>query len=57
MVLTRSQTDNMSRDTIVEELLKLLDVSTKLSELAEKFNDFVSKHDKNLPRIANIKKL
>ena len=46
MVFTRSQTENMSRDELVEELLKLLDVSTKLSELTEKFNDFVSKHDK-----------
>ena len=46
MVFTRSQTENMSRDELVEELLKLSDVSTKLSELTEKFNDFVSKHDK-----------
>ena len=46
MVFTRSQAENMSRDELVEELLKLLDVSTKLSELTEKFNDFVSKHDK-----------
>ena len=46
MVFTKSQTENMSRDELVEELPKLLDVSTKLSELTEKFNDFVSKHDK-----------
>ena len=46
MVFTRSQTKNMSRDELVEELFKLLDVSAKLSELTEKFNDFVSKHDK-----------
>ena len=46
MVFTKSQTENMSRDELVEELLKLLDVSTKLSELTEKFNDFVPKHDK-----------
>ena len=45
MVFTRSQTENISRDELVEEL-KLSDVSTKLSELTEKFNDFVSKHDK-----------
>ena len=37
---------NMSRDELVEELLKLLNVSTKLSGLTEKFNNFVSKHDK-----------
>ena len=33
MVFTRIQTENMIRDNPVEELLKLLDVSTKLSEL------------------------
>ena len=36
----------ISRDVLVEELLILSDVSSKLSELIEKFNDFVSKHDK-----------
>ena len=36
----------MSRDELVEERLKLSDASTKLSELPEKFKDFVSKHDK-----------
>ena len=46
IVYTRSQTENISRDELVEELLKLSDVSSKLSELTEKFNDFMSKHDK-----------
>ena len=36
----------MNREELVKELLKLSDMSTKLSELTEKFNDFVSKHDK-----------
>ena len=36
----------MSRDKFVEELLRLSDVSFTVSELTEKFNDFVSKHDK-----------
>lgn len=34
----------MSRDELVEELLKLSDMSSKLSELTEKFNNFVPKH-------------
>lgn len=34
----------MSRDELVEELLKLSDMSSKLSKLTEKFNNFVSKH-------------
>ena len=45
MVFTRNQTENMSRDELVEELLKLSYVSSKLSEPTEKFNDFVSKYD------------
>ena len=36
----------MSRDELVEELLKLLDVSLKISDLIEKFNYFMSKYDK-----------
>ena len=39
MVFGRSQTENMSRDELVEELLKLSDVSSKLSELTKKFKD------------------
>ena len=37
----RSQTENMSREERIEELLNLLDVSTKLSNLAEKLDDVV----------------
>ena len=46
MVFTRNQTENMSRDELVEEPLKLSYVSSKLSEPTEKINDFVSKYDK-----------
>ena len=46
MVFIRGQTENMSRDELVEELSKLLDVSSKPSELTEIFNNFVLKHDK-----------
>ena len=35
MVFTRSQTENLSRDKLVEELLKLLDVSSELSDPSE----------------------
>ena len=51
MVFTRNQTENTSWDELVEELLKLLDVSSKLSELSEKLNDFMSKHDKVYPEL------
>ena len=46
MVFTRGITKNKSRDELVEELFKLSDVSSKFSELTEKFNDFVSEHGK-----------
>ena len=36
----------MSKDELVEQLLKLSDVSSKLSDLTEEFNDFLSKHEK-----------
>ena len=45
MVFTRGQTKNISRDALVEELLKLLYGLSKLSDLIEKFNDFVWKYN------------
>ena len=58
MVFTRSQMENMDTDDLVEELLRLSDVSSKISDLTVKFNDFVSKYDKvyselQIPRNAN----
>ena len=41
MVFSRSQTENLSRDELVEKIPKLLDVSAKLSEVTETFNDLV----------------
>ena len=46
MAFTRTKTENMSKDELVEQLLKLSDVSSKLSDLTEEFNDFLSKHEK-----------
>lgn len=40
MAFTRNQTENMSRDELVEEFIKLSYASTKFSNLTEKFNDF-----------------
>ena len=51
MVFMRSQMENMSRNELVEELVRLSDVSSKLSELTEKLNDFVSKYDKVYPEL------
>ena len=45
IVFTKNQTKNKSRDELVEELLKLSDVPSKISDLTEKLNRFVSKYD------------
>ena len=47
MVFTRSQTEYISRNELLEELVKLSDGSSKLSELIEKFNNFLSKNGKD----------
>ena len=46
MVFTRTKTENTSKDELVEQLLKLSDVPSKLSDLTEEFNDFLLKHEK-----------
>ena len=50
MVLTRSQYENMSKEEVIQELTVINssfvnDINTKLSNLEEKFNDFLSKYD------------
>ena len=50
MVLTRSQYENMSKEELIQELTDINssfvnDINTKLSNLEEKFNDFLSKYD------------
>ena len=51
MVLTRSQYENMSKEELIQELTDINssfvnDINTKLTDLSEKFNDFISKYDK-----------
>ena len=47
MVLTRSQYENMTKEELIQELTDIISsfVNTKLSNLEEKFNDFLSKYD------------
>ena len=50
MVLTRSQYEIMSKEELIEELIDINssfvnDINIKLSNLEEKFNDFLSKYD------------
>ena len=48
MVLTRSQYEIMSKEELIQELIDINssfvnDINIKLSNLEEKFNDFLSK--------------
>ena len=51
MVLTRSQYENMSKEELIQELTDINSnlvngINTKMSNLEERFNEFVSKYDK-----------
>ena len=51
MALTQSQYENMSKEELIQELTDINssfvnDINTKLSNLKEKLNDFLSKNDK-----------
>ena len=61
MVLTRSQYENMSKEELIQELTDINssfvnDINTKLSNLEEKFNDFLSKHDSVNSELEQCKK-
>ena len=46
MILTRVQVDNLSREELIEELLKFSDITDQPSGLNSRFEDFIKKHDK-----------
>ena len=45
MVLTRAQVDNLSREELIEELLKFSDITDMLNGLNNRFDDFIKKYD------------
>ena len=49
MVRTRSQSENLSKDELIDEVLRLEnfknDINMKFSELNDRFNDFESKYE------------
>ena len=45
MVLTRAQVDNLSREELIEDLLKFSDITDKLNGLNNRFEDFIKKYD------------
>ena len=61
MLLTRSQYDKMSKEELIQELTDVNtrfvnDINTKLSNLEENFNDFLSKYDKVNSELRQCKK-
>ena len=45
MVFTRSQIENLSREELIEELVKLSDITDQLKELTDKFHNFSKKYE------------
>ena len=62
MVLIRSLYENMSKEELIQELTDINSsfvsgINTKLSNLEEKFNVFLSKYDKVISELQQCKKL
>ena len=43
MVLTRSQYENMSKEELIEQLVRLIDIAAKLSEFIKISDEFSDK--------------
>ena len=45
MVRTRSQLQNLSNEELVEEVSSVEDISSKLSDLTSRFDDFLRRYE------------
>ena len=45
MVRTRSQLENLSKEEVIEELITVNVISSKLSDLSNRFNDFLRRFE------------
>ena len=45
MVRTRSQLENLSKKELIEELISVEDISSKLSDLTSRFDDFLRRYE------------
>ena len=45
MVRTRSQLENHSKEELIDELISIKDISSKLPDLTSRFNDFLRRYD------------
>ena len=41
MVRTKCQLENLSKEELIDELISVKDISSKLSDLTSRFNDFL----------------
>ena len=62
MVLTRSNSENMTKEELIQELTDINssfvnDINAKLTGLWEKFNEFTSKYDKVYSELEECKSL
>ena len=56
MVFTRSQIENLSREELIEELVKLSDITDRLKELTDKFDNVSRKYEELKSDLAVTKK-
>ena len=45
MVRTRSQLKNLSKEELIEELISVEDISSKLCDLTSRFDDFLRRYE------------
>ena len=45
MVFTRSQIENLSREELIEELVNLSDITDRLKDLTDNFDNFAKKYE------------
>ena len=45
MVQTRSQLENLSKEELIDELISVEDISSKLSDLTSRFDDFLRRYE------------
>ena len=56
-VLTRAQIENMSKEELVDELLKSSEISSKLDNLTLAFEEFTLKYNQMYSELAVVKKV
>ena len=56
MVFTRSQIENLSREELIEELVKLSDITDRLKNLTDKFDNFSKKYEEVKSDLVDTKK-